>query len=114
MQVRGVGRFPPRGAPRVLWAGIEGAAGRFAELEETVATRLAACCPLRAEAPGRPHVTLARVREARGLQTSALLDGFEGHDFGTASVEAITLFESRQASGGVQYVALQQTMLSRR
>ena len=27
LSIRGVGHFPPRGAPRVVWAGVEPAAG---------------------------------------------------------------------------------------
>ena len=39
----GVGAFPERGAPRVLWAGISAGADGLAALEQEVSARLAAC-----------------------------------------------------------------------
>ena len=107
----GVGAFPERGAPRVLWAGIGAGADGLAALEQEVSARLAACGVLPEERGYHPHVTLARVRDPRGLQTRALTDGFVDRPFGTSRVVAITLFHSRPSSQGAVYVPLQSTSL---
>lgn len=63
-----VGRFPARGAPRVVWAGTaDPAAGaRILELGATVRAELARqAIPFDAK-PLLPHVTVARVRDEAG------------------------------------------------
>jgi 2'-5' RNA ligase len=59
----------------------------------------------------RPHLTLARVKEVQGLRSEALLAGFEAVALGVMRVEAVTLFESRQSGGSLQYVPLMKTAL---
>ena len=59
----------------------------------------------------RPHLTLARVKEPHGLRAPALLAGLEATALGVTRVEAVTVFESRQTSGGLQYVPLMKTAL---
>ena len=108
---RGVGTFPERGAPRVIWAGIGDGADGLAVLEREVSSRLSACGISPEERGYQPHVTLARVRDARGLQTRSLTDGFVDRPFGTSRVVAITLFHSRPSPQGAVYVPLQSTSL---
>ena len=112
--VEGAGAFPERGAPRVLWAGI--AAGRegLVVVEAEVNARLAACGVDREDRPYRPHVTLARVREAAGLRSAALFETLSDRRFGTSRVEAITLFQSRTSPKGAVYTPLHRTPLGRR
>ena len=107
----GVGTFPERGAPRVVWAGIGAGADGLAALEREVSARLAECGIAPEERGYHPHVTLARVRDPRGLQTRSLTDGFVDHPFGTSRVDAITLFHSRPSPKGATYVPLQTTSL---
>ena len=59
----------------------------------------------------RPHLTLARVKEPHGLRAQTLLEGLETVALGVTRVEAVTLFESRQTGGTLQYVPLQRTAL---
>jgi 2'-5' RNA ligase len=59
----------------------------------------------------RPHLTLARVQEPHGLLAQTLLAGLEELLLGVTRVEAVTLFESRQSRGGLQYVPLAKTAL---
>jgi 2'-5' RNA ligase len=112
MAVAGAGAFPPRGAPRVLWAGIEPAGAQMlAAVEQEVSERLDSCGLEREQHPYRPHVTIARVREAAGLRASALLDNVDAPDFGVTRVGAITLFQSRTSPRGATYTALCRTSL---
>lgn len=110
----GVGAFPERGAPRVFWAGIIGGVESLSALEQEVAARLASCGIAAEQRPYRPHVTLARVREAAGLRTRMLFDGLLDRRFGTSAVDAITLFQSRPSPKGSTYVPLQSTKLRAR
>jgi 2'-5' RNA ligase len=61
----------------------------------------------------RPHLTLARIRDAAGLASSRLCDGLADQMVGTTRIEAITLFESRLSPKGPAYVVLQRTPLRR-
>jgi 2'-5' RNA ligase len=109
--VEGAGAFPERGAPRVLWAGISTGAAELGALETEVSRRLMDCGVPREDRPYRPHVTLARVREPAGLRTPALFETLADRRFGTARVEAITLFQSRTSPKGAVYTPLHRTRL---
>jgi 2'-5' RNA ligase len=113
ISMQGAGAFPDRGAPRVLWAGIADGGEGLASIETEVSARLSACGIPREDRPYRPHVTLARVREAAGLRSSALFEGMSQERFGTSRVEAITLFQSRTSPKGAVYTPLHRTPLSR-
>jgi 2'-5' RNA ligase len=56
LDAAGAGAFPERGAPRVLWAGVEGGVEGLANLEAEVSRRLAACAIARTPRDcDRPH-----------------------------------------------------------
>lgn len=59
--LRGVGCFPPRGAPRVLWAGLD-APPELAALHGQLEQRLAAAGFPPEERDFSPHITLARFK----------------------------------------------------
>jgi 2'-5' RNA ligase len=107
----GLGVFPERGAPRVFWAGIAAGVEHLAAVESDVTKRLDTCGIAPEGRPYRPHVTVARVKEARGLRVRGLFDGIADRAFGVSAVDAITLFQSRPSSDGSIYVPLQSTRL---
>jgi 2'-5' RNA ligase len=111
IEVAGTGTFPGRGAPRVIWAGIKAGGAALNALERTVTERLASARIPPEPRPFNPHLTLARVRDAAGLNAVQLLDGVAREMVGTTRAETITLFESRLASKGSTYLALQRTPL---
>jgi 2'-5' RNA ligase len=108
--VEGVGVFPDRRPPRVIWAGLRTGGRELAAVAREVNARLAT---LVGDDPEelRPHLTLARVKEPHGLRAQPLLAGLETVALGVTRVEAVTLFESRQGAGGLQYVPLMKTAL---
>ena len=106
------GAFPERGRPRVLWAGISHGIQGLQTLEREVSARLYSCGLAREERPYRPHLTLARVRDGSGLHSPQLFEGIASREFGTMSVDAITLFLSRPSSRGSEYVPFQRTRLT--
>ena len=111
LTVTGVGTFPPTGGPRVIWAGLTAGRPRLISLEKLVSDRLAEAGVPPEERPFNPHLTLARVRDAAGLRSSALVGPLDALALGTTPVDAITLFESRLSPKGPTYVALQRTAL---
>jgi 2'-5' RNA ligase len=108
----GIGTFPARGAPRVLWLGTLQGGQEAGEVHAAVARRLASAGVTADSRPFRPHLTLARWREGRGARSAASMIARE---FDRASgdrviarvpVEAVTLYESRPSSKGPTYTAL--------
>ena len=110
LTVEGVGAFPPRGAPRVFWAGLTDGRDHLLEVERAVSQRLGPLVPPE-DRPYSPHLTLARVKEPGGLSRPALFEGLATRQFGKVHVDAITLFESRLSSKGASHVPLQRSAL---
>ena len=102
--IEGLGTFPPRGAPRVLWAGIGDGRESLAKLERDVSAKLASAGTEVEDRPYHPHLTLARVREAAGLSAGAWLREAGEPRFGVSPVDAITLFQSRLLPGGPEHI----------
>jgi len=112
IHLRGLGVFPERGRPRVVWAGIDAGRESLAAVEEQVAGRLAHAGIDREEREYNPHLTLARVREADALRAPTLLAGRDQIVLGTTVVRAITLFESRLSPSGPSYHAIERMALT--
>lgn len=102
LSVAGVGLFPPGGKPRILWAGLEGAA----PLHELYGRIERALTIAGLEPEGRkytPHITLARLRDPprhkviEFLQHHALLRTVE------FEVRAFQLYSSVLSPGGSKY-----------
>ncbi len=115
------GVFPERGAPRVLWVGVDGAVDRLAQLRDTVESALAAagCKPERQ--PFRPHLTIARIpdplprrRGGAGVGTSreaaaglrGAVDSIGPPDGAAFTVDRVVLFRSELTPRGSIYTPL--------
>jgi 2'-5' RNA ligase len=109
----GVGAFPRTGAPRVLWSGVADGGERLSGIEREIADRLHRAGVAPEPRDYRPHLTLARIRDAGGLKSASLCEGLADQMVGTTRVEAITLFESRLSPKGPTYVPLRRTPLRR-
>ena len=106
----GLGAFPPRGAPRVLWVGVAAGAEALVAAEKHVSDRLAALGIAREARPYSPHLTLARVREPAGLKAATLFERVDA-SLGETAVDAITLFQSHLSPKGPTYTALSKSRL---
>ena len=104
LHVAGAGAFPDLARPRVLWLGVNDAAGAVAALAGAVQTALA---PLgfEPEARGfRPHLTVARLRDGRlppALRTAVAAAAT--FDAGRAQAGVLALMESRLDPAGAKY-----------
>jgi 2'-5' RNA ligase len=103
----GVGVFPERGAPRVLWLGVLEGAREATDVQAHVRKRLADVgIPLESRAFS-PHVTLARWKESRGSGRAPRPRLGEPPSLVAQSlVGAVTLYQSRVSSTGSTYTAL--------
>ena len=103
IELHGLGCFPPRGAPRVLWAGAS-PKGELASLAQAVRRALVRAGLTPERRRFTPHVSIARFRRP---PSPADLQGFLGaHSlFRTerADVESFHLFSSTLRSSGAQY-----------
>jgi RNA 2',3'-cyclic 3'-phosphodiesterase len=93
LRLQGLGAFPPRGKPRVLWVGAHGGAGDLVELAQDVESALETIGFSREERPYHPHLTLGRVKSAPGPR-DRVLEQFAEDEVGTSTVCQIVLFRS--------------------
>jgi len=98
MKVAGVGTFPPKGVPRVVWAGAE--AMQVGHEREKRAFH--------------PHLTLGRVKGREGSrELRALMESLEARDFGTCRVGEVVLMQSTLSPAGPTYTPLHHAPLGR-
>ena len=107
LRAGGVGCFPPRGRPRVVWIGIEEPTGALARLQGAVAGATARFAEKPERREYKAHLTVGRVRGGRGAEelseaVAALADA-EGPEFEAAEV---VIFESVLAREGPTYMPL--------
>jgi len=108
----GLGVFPPKGSPRVVWAGVRSEVGALRSLEREVSHRLEAVGIPRDPHAYHPHLTLGRVREPAGLRATTLIDGLDQASvLGLVEVRSITLYSSRLLPHGPEHRALLRTPL---
>lgn len=112
LTLTGVGTFPDRRPPRVVWVGARAGGDRLVGVRQEVDMRLARLPGRPAEGPLRPHLTLGRVRRPAGLRAAGLVGGLEQAELGSLHVEAVTLFESRATPAGQAHLPLHRTALA--
>jgi len=89
----GAGAFPDRGAPRVLWAGVDGDTQRLSSLARRVraaARRARVAVP---RAPFRPHLTVGRWRDGDPADRS-LAERLAEHRGPSFAVRRVALIRS--------------------
>jgi len=107
--VRGVGAFPPRGAPRVIWVGLSDPAGAVEELAAQIERRLATVGFPAEERPFHAHVTIGRVRRPGGGRLDDVIHDLGAADCGEATIDSVLLFRSDLKAG--TYEVLQRMRL---
>lgn len=104
----GLGFFPERGSPRVLWLGISEGLDHLRAIHFELGRRLQ-----RASRSGEtfhPHLTLARLRDRVPRTRAAGITAFPAAA-GPSLIDRVTLYESRLSSEGPTYTALAQAPL---
>lgn len=106
LSVGGAGTFPPRGAARVLWLGVEDVSGGLARAHKLLEDECAAVGFPRETRDFHPHVTVARLRTRDGAQELADLHrstAFAPYPF---QVSEIVVMHSELGPGGSKYTAV--------
>ncbi len=108
--LRGVGHFPGKGAPRVVWAGVEPTPSLLA-LKRRVDQAVGAANLRQERRRFRPHVTLARLSDtpsARVAEFEATRSLFRAPPM---SVESVDLMRSVLLPEGADYQRVQRVQL---
>lgn len=108
LDVRNLGTFPERGGDiRVVWAGLEGDLGKLRALAKAAADAARKIGVPEEARPFSGHVTLGRVKSARGLEKLRQAVERERHAvFGTQEIAEVTLFQSTLTPEGSIYTPL--------
>jgi len=111
LELRGAGRFPSRGQPRVLWLGVTSSPALTA-VHSAVEDALAAVGLERDGRPLRPHVTFGRVRRGRRLPPlfSGTLDRVSFS--ATCPVESVSLMRSTLSAAGAKHEVVADVLLA--
>jgi 2'-5' RNA ligase len=113
LTLRGCGCFPPGGAPRVVWVGVEEPTGALAECAAAVEGSLEDLGFPREQRPFSAHVTLGRVRDDAG--GGALRSKVSATSAGpwTQPVERIVLMSSVLSPKGASHTPVAACTLGR-
>lgn len=103
IRVEGAGAFPPRGAPRVLWIGVNDLEGQLAELHARIEAEFAKAGFPKESRPFRPHLTLARVRKPVGANALAAAQKERPFTTGDITVTGLSVIRSELNSRGSKY-----------
>ena len=119
IELNGCGRFPPRGAPRVLWIGLTRGLPTLTELHQEFDRRVLPFGYAPEDRPFSAHLTLARIKDARGAGDRLIAGGrlidealahLRSHPV-VQTVEQVTVFESRLSPKGPHYSPLRRIRL---
>jgi len=99
ISLKGVGTFPPRGTPRVLWAGIT-PVENVTRLRRTIENKLAEISIPKEGKKYSPHITLARLRNSPIKQLQQFLAGNAFLETPEFEVENFSLYSSQLTSKG--------------
>lgn len=99
MTIQGVGHFPPRGKPRVVWAGV-----RPVEPIQTLKRRIDTCLKTCGLAPDKrkfsPHITLARLKGTPIKRVTEFLADNSFVYFDEFQIKSFQLYSSRLTQKG--------------
>lgn len=104
IEIHGVGAFPTKRRPRVIWVGVTRNGNLMVELKSEVDKHLEKVGYQRERKPFTPHATIARVRrvyDRDGLYTQ--LDLLSAADIGTMTVSEFTMMKSTLTPSGAIY-----------
>lgn len=98
----GIGCFPGRHRPRVLWVGVE-PHPHLTELAATVRSAVLACGIPQEDRPFSPHITLARLKLSSSEQLEAFLERNKNVKYKPFSVETFVLYQSKLTQQGAEH-----------
>lgn len=111
LRLQGFGGFPSLRSPRVFWIGMEGDTGRLIELAARIDRGTGSLGFPAEERPFKPHLTIGRVRSAKGLSSvvETLQRNMPAFDPFTAG--EIRIMKSDLKPAGAEYTVLKSIQL---
>ena len=110
VRVAGLGCFPNRSRPRIIWAGLAGDLRPVEELKKALDAGFLACGCVGEDRPFHAHLTVGRVSELNAAgrrQVAEALAREQERDFGEWEVERVDLMQSVLSPQGAAYSVLQ-------
>jgi 2'-5' RNA ligase len=116
VRVAGLGCFPNRSRPQIIWAGLAGDLRPLEGLKKSIDAHLLASGCVGEDRPFHPHLTIGRTRElnpAGRRQLAEALAGEQDRHFGEWQVGSIDLMQSVLSPQGAAYGTLQSILLEK-
>lgn len=110
----GVGVFPLRGKPRILWVGLTREPALLALQRQVEAVLTEAKVGEPEIRPFDPHITLARLKDFSAKELTAFLEKNKPLALGSFCINCFHLFESELKQNGAVYRIIQTYELSNR
>jgi 2'-5' RNA ligase len=112
IHLKGLGAFPSISRPRVIWVGVEEGGEDLARLHDIIEKELATIGIPPERQKFHPHVTLARLKGARGISSLIrLLQELADTEVGEVEVQSIRLKKSTLTRSGPIYETLMEVKL---
>jgi 2'-5' RNA ligase len=100
LPITGIGTFPPKGAPKIIWIGVGTGHPHLFQVHKRV-QEAAIAAGIEADLrPWHPHFTLARCRTPIGKDLPKFLKRHADFDIGMARVDAFHLYSSELTLSG--------------
>ena len=116
VRVAGLGCFPNRSRPQIIWAGLAGDLRPLESLKKAIDAHLPASGCEGGDRPFHPHLTIGRTRELNAAgrrQVAEALAAEQDRDFGEWQVGSIDLMQSVLSPQGAAYGTLQSILLEK-
>ncbi len=114
MGLRGLGMFPDKRRPRVVWIDLIDT-DELKKLQEMVEKATITLGFEKEDRPFSPHLTIGRVKSFMGMgYLLTAVEAIKDKDFGNIGVDAFSLMKSDLKPSGAQYTTLAEFHLKRR
>jgi 2'-5' RNA ligase len=111
VRFEGMGVFPGRRRPRVVWIGVSEPLG-IVRLQRDIQDNLALLGYLPEKRPYTPHLTLGRVRSQRGIDSMLWeIDALRDTGFGEFRANSVSLMKSELRPSGAEHACLHEIPL---
>lgn len=100
LPIKGVGTFPPKGSPKVIWIGVGSGHPHLFQIHKRVPEAAIAVGIEPDLRPWHPHITLARCQNVPAANASKFLKQNVDLDLGMVRVDAFHLFCSELTPAG--------------
>ena len=112
VRYRGLGCFPDRRDPRVIWIGVENPGGALQQIHEQIEAALEPLGFQKEQRAFHAHLTLGRVRSRRNLRNLLAMLETVTFESEPATIREVELIRSDLKPGGSLYTVLKSHPLS--